>query len=186
LTTLHLVSAKNTNSWCTRKGDLQCATPLDILTASSSSIAITADDEHLASGGFSLGEPGHIRNFEFITDYFDGLSLSPRSSNEGTIFVGSTRSRASTPQRAMVEDSTEEFLIASSGQGSLGHPSPRRRSMGASFATTTAATWKENAPAMTRFPPENNHPSERHHTHHEGQPTQARPQHPTAEPELVS
>jgi hypothetical protein len=75
----------------------------------SSSIAITIDDERLACGGFSLGEPVCLGNFEFITEYFCGQSLSPMRGNEGAIFVGSTRSGASTPQRATIEDSTEEF-----------------------------------------------------------------------------
>jgi hypothetical protein len=63
----------------------------------SSSKAITADGECLACGGFSLSEPVFLENFEFVTDYFGGLSLSPRRSNKGTVFVGSTCSGASTP-----------------------------------------------------------------------------------------
>jgi hypothetical protein len=46
-------------------------------------------------GGF-LGEPIRLGNFKFIADYFGSLSLSPRRGDEGTAFVGSTRSRAST------------------------------------------------------------------------------------------
>jgi hypothetical protein len=141
----------------------------------SSSIAITADDECLVCGGFSLREPIRLRYFELITDYFSGLSRSPTRGNEGAIFVGSTCCVASTPHRAMIEDSSEEFLTAPSRERRFGHPSPRWRSTGASFAPTTIATWKENAPATTRFPPrmavprpETNHPSERHRTHYEG------------------
>jgi hypothetical protein len=100
LTILYLAGAKNTDSWCARKGDLKRATPLDVLMVPSSSIAIVADGKCLACGGFSLGEPVHLVNFEFITDYFDDLSLSPRWGNEGTIFVGSTRNGSSTPQWA--------------------------------------------------------------------------------------
>jgi hypothetical protein len=97
LTTLYPIGAKNTESWCTSKGDLQRATPLVIPMVPSSSIAITADGEHLACGGFSLGKPVRLGNFEFIANYFDGLSLSPRGGNKGAIFVGSTCSGASTP-----------------------------------------------------------------------------------------
>jgi hypothetical protein len=96
-----------------------------------SSIVVTADDECLTCGGFSLGKPVHLGNFEFIANYFDGLSLSHRRGNEGTIFVGSTHSRASTLQRDTIEDSTEEFLTVSSEEGSFGHPSPKRCSTGA-------------------------------------------------------
>jgi hypothetical protein len=35
---------------------------------------------------------------------------------------------------------------------SIGHPSPRRRSTGASLAPVTTTTWKENVPAMAMFP----------------------------------
>jgi hypothetical protein len=60
--------------------------PQAILIVPSSSITIAAD-------GDCLG------NFEFIADYFRGLSLSPRRSDEGKISLGSTHSGASTPQR---------------------------------------------------------------------------------------
>jgi hypothetical protein len=39
-------------------------------------------------GGFSLDEPVHLGNFEFVVDYFGGLSLSPRRGNSGTAFMG--------------------------------------------------------------------------------------------------
>jgi hypothetical protein len=103
---------------------LQRASPLGVLMVSSSSKAITADDECLACGEFSLSEPVHLGILQFITDYFGGLSLSPRRGNEGAIFVGSTRSGASTLQWATVEDSTKEFLTASSGEGSFNHSPP--------------------------------------------------------------
>jgi hypothetical protein len=57
---------------------LQRAFPLDILMVPSSAIVVAIDGEHLTCGGFSLGETVHLGNFEFITDYFDGLRLSPR------------------------------------------------------------------------------------------------------------
>jgi hypothetical protein len=140
----------------------------------SSSIAIAVDSERLTCGGFSLSEPIHLGNFEFIVNYFTGLRCSPRRSNEGAAFVGSTRSEASITQWATIEDSTKEFLTTLSGKGSFSHPSPKQQSTGSSFAPTTT-TWKENATAMLRFPllmvvsrSKTNHPSERHHAHHEG------------------
>jgi hypothetical protein len=76
----------------------------------------------------------------------------------------------------------------SSGERSFSHPSPRQHIMGASFAPTTTATWKEDAPATIRFPlwmavpePETNHPSEQHHAHDAGQLMQACAQDPTVE-----
>jgi hypothetical protein len=77
LTTLYLTGAKLTDSWCARMGDLQRATLLDVSMVPSSSIAIIADGECLACGGFSFGEPILLGNFEFIVDYFSGLSPSP-------------------------------------------------------------------------------------------------------------
>jgi hypothetical protein len=80
----------------------------------SSTIAITTDGEHLTCGGFSLDETVCLRNFEFIVDYFGSLILSPRRGDEGVAFMGSTHSGISNPRWAMIEDSTEEFLMASS------------------------------------------------------------------------
>jgi hypothetical protein len=76
LTTLYLSGAKNIDSWHTRKEDLQRAFPLDVLMVPSSALTVTTDGEHLTCSGFSLGETIHLRNFEFITNYFGGPSLS--------------------------------------------------------------------------------------------------------------
>jgi hypothetical protein len=64
----------------------------------SSSIVVAADGGHLACVEFSLSENVHFGNYEFITDYFGGLSLSPpppRRGDEGAAFVGSTHRGAS-------------------------------------------------------------------------------------------
>jgi hypothetical protein len=42
----------------------------------SSIIAVAANGDCLTCGGFSLDEIVHLGNFEFIIDYFSGLSLS--------------------------------------------------------------------------------------------------------------
>jgi hypothetical protein len=89
-----LASAKNTNSWHARKRDLQPTFCLDVLMVPSSVISITG--ERLTCDGFSLGETVRLGNFEFIVDYFSGLSLSPRRGNTGTAFMGTTHSGAST------------------------------------------------------------------------------------------
>jgi hypothetical protein len=47
----------------------------------------------------------------------------------------------------MIEDSTEEVLIVSSGDGGFDLPSPRRHSMGASLTPITTIPQMENAPA---------------------------------------
>jgi hypothetical protein len=140
----------------------------------SSSITITADGEHQVCSRLSLGETIHLGNFEFIADYFGSLSLSPRRGDKGATFVGSTHYGACTPQWGMIEDSIEEFLTPSCGEGSFGHPSPRRRSTESSLTSATTTTWKENALAMMKFCPwtttpwpETNFPLEWCHTYHE-------------------
>jgi hypothetical protein len=112
LTIMYLIDAKNIDSWRARKGDLSCAFPLDVLMVLSFAITVDVDGERLTCGGFSLNKTVHLGNFEFIAEYFSGLSLSPRRGNAGAAFMGSSRSSAPTPRRAMVENSTEEFLTA--------------------------------------------------------------------------
>jgi hypothetical protein len=92
----------------------------------SSSLTFSTDGEHLMYNGFSHDETINLRSFEFITDYFSGLSLSPRWSDLGTTFMGLTHSGPPSPRQAMIEDSTEEFHTASSGGGGSGLPSLRR------------------------------------------------------------
>jgi hypothetical protein len=99
--------------------------------------------------------------------------------------VDLTRSGTSTLQRAKMEDSSKEFLMPLRGEGSFGPPSYRQRNTGASFTPATTTKRKENALATMRFPLrmvapclETNHPSERHHAHHEGQLMQAHARHP--------
>jgi hypothetical protein len=98
----------------------------------SSLITIITDGEHLMCGGFSLGETVRLGNFEFIADYFGGLSFSLRRGDAAAAFIGSTHSGASAPWRAITRDSTDEFLMAPSMEGSFSFPSPRRRGKGAS------------------------------------------------------
>jgi hypothetical protein len=58
-----LVGVENTDSWRTRKGNLQHAFHLDVLMVPSTMITVTANGEHLTCGGFSLNEPVRLRNF---------------------------------------------------------------------------------------------------------------------------
>jgi hypothetical protein len=94
-----LVGAKNTDSWHARKGDLQRAFPLEVSMVPSSVITVTADGECLMCGGFSLSETVCLRNFDFIIDYFSGLSLSPRRGDSGTTFIA-TDTGYRTPPRS--------------------------------------------------------------------------------------
>jgi hypothetical protein len=83
----------------------------------SSTITVAADSECLMCGGFSLDKTVHLKSFGFITDYFSGLSLSSRRGNSGAAFMGSTRSGTPSPWTTIIEDSAEEFLMTSSGEG---------------------------------------------------------------------
>jgi hypothetical protein len=157
---------------------LQRAFSLVVPMVPSSAIAVIADGEHLMCGGFSLSETVHLGNFEFIADYFGGLSLSPRRGTVGATFIGPTHSGASTLRRTMIGDSIEEFLTVPNGEGSFDLPSPRRCGMGASLAPITTSLWKENAlaaqatmmvPPQTVAPrPDIGFPFEQCHAHRGG------------------
>jgi hypothetical protein len=151
-----LAGVENTDSWNVTKRDLQRAFPLDVLMVPSPAITIATDGECLTCGGLSLGETVHLGNFEVITDYFSLLSLSPRRGNSSAAFMGSTHSGPPSLWRGIIEDSIEEFLTTSSGEGGFNLPSPRRHGMGAPLAPITTTPWMENAPitqAMTTVPP---------------------------------
>jgi hypothetical protein len=75
LDTLLFTGVKN-NSWHTRKGDLQCAFPLNILIVHSSMLIVATDGERMTCGGFSLSETIYFGSLEFIADCFDSFSLS--------------------------------------------------------------------------------------------------------------
>jgi hypothetical protein len=112
----------------------------------SSALTVATDSECLMCDGFSLSETIHFGRFEFIADYFSSLSLSPKRGDSGAAFMGSTRSKTPSSRWAMIEDSIEEFLTASSmGGGGSGLPSPRRYGTGALSAPVTTTPWMENA-----------------------------------------
>jgi hypothetical protein len=122
LTTIYLVGAKNTESWRARKGDIQRAFPLDVLMVHCLALAISDDGECLMCGGFSLSKTVHFGSPEFIADYFGSLILSPMSNDSGAAFIGSTHSVSPSSLQAMIEDSTEEFYMTSSGEGAPTSP----------------------------------------------------------------
>jgi hypothetical protein len=82
----------------------------------SPALTVSIDSQHLMRGVFSLGKTVCSGNLEFITDCFGGMSLCPKRNDSGTAFMGSTRSGPLSPQRAMIEDSTEGFYTTSSGE----------------------------------------------------------------------
>jgi hypothetical protein len=59
--------------------------PLDVLMVPSSVLGVSTDGECLMCGGFSLDETIQLHCFEFIADYFGGLSLSPTRNDLGAL-----------------------------------------------------------------------------------------------------
>jgi hypothetical protein len=80
----------------------------------SSVLEVSTDGERMMCNVFPRSETACLGSFEFIADYFGGLILSTRTSDSGTTFMGSTRSRTPSLWWAMIEDSTEEFHMATS------------------------------------------------------------------------
>jgi hypothetical protein len=94
----------------------------------SSTLTVTTDGEHLTCAGFSLGETIRFGRLEFIANYFGNLSLSLMGNESGVIFVGMARS-GSPPLCSILEDSINEFYIASSREGNFDFPVSWRRNM---------------------------------------------------------
>jgi hypothetical protein len=110
----------------------------------SSMLAITTDGEHLTCGSCSLGETVHFESLRFTTNNFSSLSLTPKGSNPGAVFMGKDR-KGSPSLCTMLEDITNEFYMASSGEGSFGLPVSQRCSIGAPPAPIETTPWPENA-----------------------------------------
>jgi hypothetical protein len=73
-----LVGVENIDSWHARKGNLQCAFPLDVPMVPSYPITTAVSNEYLSCVGFDLGETIRFWSLKFIAYYFGGLSLSSR------------------------------------------------------------------------------------------------------------
>jgi hypothetical protein len=143
--TLLFAGAENIDNWHARKVDWQCAFVLDVPMVHLSMLAVTTDGKRLMCGGFSLKKTIRFGILEFIVDCFGSLSLSPKGSNSGAIFMGTTH-HGSPSLHAMIEESSDEFYMASSGEESSSLPASWRQSMGAPPAATATTLCLEDAP----------------------------------------
>jgi hypothetical protein len=109
---------------------------------------VSTNNERLTCGGFFLGETVHFGSLEFITDCINDLSLSSRRNDSGAAFMGSPHSGPPTPPWTMIEESTEEFFMASSGEVGSSFPSSRRHDTEALSAPVATTPWLEDAPAL--------------------------------------
>jgi hypothetical protein len=113
---------------------------MNILMVHSSTLTITIDGEHLTCGGFSLNETVCSRSLEVIIDCFGSVSLSPKKNDSGIIFVGETCGGLPS-LRTILEDTTNEFYMTPSGEGSSSLSVSQRHSMGTPPAPITTTPW---------------------------------------------
>jgi hypothetical protein len=117
----HIIAGvENTDSWPARKGDLQCAFPLDVLMVPSLKLFFLANINNLT--GVVL-TPGSTIHFGTI-DYLDHLSLSPQEGDSSAIFVGTVH-HGMPSLHTTLEETFDEDSTASGTEGSSGSPSPR-------------------------------------------------------------
>jgi hypothetical protein len=110
----------------------------DVIIFHSSELTVVNDGECLTCGSFSLSESVCFGSPEFIADCIGGMGLSPKGSDPGSIFAGTTHS-GSLSLWAMIRDFTDEFYTASSREGSNDLLTSRRHStvaLSAPIATT--------------------------------------------------
>jgi hypothetical protein len=118
-----LAGLENTDSWPTRKGDLQCAFPLDVPMIPSPKLFFLANINNLTGVGLAPGSTIHFGSLEFTVDCLGHLSLSPQEGDSSAIFVGTVNSRMPSLHTTLKE-TFDEDSSASSTDGSSGSPAP--------------------------------------------------------------
>jgi hypothetical protein len=78
LTTLYLISAKNTDSWHVRKGDLRYAFPLDVPMVPLLKLSFVANSNHPTDIFLAPGSTICFSSLGFTADHPGLLSLSPQ------------------------------------------------------------------------------------------------------------
>jgi hypothetical protein len=118
-----LTGEKNTDSWRTRKGDLQRAFPLDVLMVPSPKLSFVANGNNQTDVGLILGSTIHFGSLEFTADHLGHLSLSPQEWDSRTIFIGKVHNGPPSLHTTL-EESSDEDGAASGAGGSSGSPAP--------------------------------------------------------------
>jgi hypothetical protein len=123
LTTLYLVGAKNTNSWCARKGDLHHDFPLDILLVPSLKLSFIANGNHPIGVSLTPGSAICFGSLEFTTDHLSHLSFSPQEWDSSVVFVGMVHN-GSPSLHTTLKESSDEYGAALGAWESFGSPNP--------------------------------------------------------------
>jgi hypothetical protein len=108
LTTLYLADAKNIDSWCDKKGDLQRAFPLDVPMVPSLKLSFVANGNHLTGVGFAPRSTIYFGSLEFPADCLGHLSLSPLERDSSAVFIGMVHNGSPSLHTALEESSDED------------------------------------------------------------------------------
>jgi hypothetical protein len=140
-------SVKNTDSWCTRKRDLQRAFSLNVLMVRALKLSFIANNNNPTGVGLALGSTIHFTRLEFIADCLRHLSLSPQEWDSSATFVGMVYSRSPTLGTTL-EESSDEDGTTSGVRGSSGSLDPRGCTVVASMDPIIAMPAIENTTTL--------------------------------------
>jgi hypothetical protein len=144
---LFLPVQKNTGSWCTRKGNLQRALPLDILMVPSPKFSFVANGNNPIGVGLAPGSTIQFGSLGFTADHLGRLSLSHQERDSSVIFVGMVHN-GSRSLHTTLKESTDEDGSTSGIGGSSGFLGPRGCNVVTLTDPITATPVPENTLAL--------------------------------------
>jgi hypothetical protein len=149
LTTIYLAGAKNTDSWHTMMGDLQCAFS-QAVSMIPPKLSFITNSNNPTDVGLAPGSTIHFGSLEFIANCFGHLSL-PQLQDSDAIFVGMIRD-GSPSLRTELEDSSSEDGTTYGTRMILGSPSPRGCYVVTSIDPIIDTPDSKNTPALQTIP----------------------------------